>query len=196
MLGIRGDSRWSRACVRRRVQIRTGFTFLCILGGLVACSPAVKETEAGGATDASGYLAFAAHAPAESQHWSTDVALRAAPEGTYALVYSDGAPSSPPVVAPDAFALQCARASGKSCPLPKDGAVVAVTDVGPGGTGMLRAMFAKGDGGWFSVVRVAGQPGTAKVDVRILSEALRAGEKAQRFELEMNPKAPGSSGST
>lgn len=156
----------------------------------------MKETESEGATDASGYLAFVARAPAESQHWSTDVALRAAPAGTYALVHSDGPPSSPPVVAPDAFALQCARASGKSCPLPKDGAIVAVTDVGPGGTGMLRAMFAKGSGGWFSVVRVAGEPGSATVAVRILSEALRSGEKPQRFEIEMNAKAPGSGGST
>ena len=156
----------------------------------------MKETERGGTTDPSGYLTFTAHAPAESQHWSTDVALRNAPEGTYALVYSDGPPSSPPVVAADAFALRCARASGKSCPLSRDGAVVAVADVGPGGTGILRAMFARGDGGWFSVVRVAGGQGSAKVDVRVLSEALRSGEKPQRFEVEMNAKAPGVGGST
>ena len=137
-------------------------------------------------TDVSGYLAFAAHAPAESQHWSADVTLRAAPAGTYVLVRSDG-PTPPPAITADGFAVACARSTTRACPLAPDAreAIVALVDVGAGGSGVLRAAFPNGDGGWFSLVRVTGAQGAAKVDVRILSEALRKGEKAQRFDVEL-----------
>lgn len=157
---------------------------------LVACAPAQKESSAAGTTDPSGFLAFTTHADGMAEHWSTDVVLRGAPAGTYALVV--GAAGRPSVAD---FAVQCARAGGKSCALPAGGALVALADVGPGGSGVLRAAFTKGDGASFSVVRLAGSAsGSANVAVRVLSEAMAAGEKPQRFAIAMSPSLPPTGG--
>ena len=143
-------------------------------------------------TDPSGYLAFATHADAAAEHWSADVVLRGAPAGTYALLVGERRASIPD------FAVQCARAGGKACALPDGGALVALADVGAGGSGVLRAAFTKGDGATFSVVRLAGNTtGTANVSVRVLSEAMAEGEKPQRFVIDMSPRlAPAGGGSS
>lgn len=173
-------------------MLRPSF-FLGAVLSLAACAPAQKESSAAGTTDPSGFLAFATHADAAAEHWSADVVLRNAPAGTYALVVD--APARP-VVAD--FAVRCARAGGKSCALATGGALVALADVGPGGSGVLRAAFTKGDGATFSVVRIAGNAaGTANVSVRVLSEAMAEGEKPQRFAIDMSPRlAPTGSGSS
>lgn len=173
-------------------MLRPSF-FLGAVLALVACAPAQKESAAAGSTDPSGFLAFTARADAAAEHWSADVVLRGAPAGTYALVVD--APGRP-VVAD--FAVECARAGGKSCALPAGGALVALADVGPGGRGVLRAAFTKGDGATFSLVRIAGNAnGSADVSVRILSEAMADGEKPQRFAIDMRPRlAPTGGGSS
>lgn len=160
---------------------------------LAACAPAQKESSAAGTTDPSGFLSFTAQAEGTAEHWSADVALRGAPGGTYALVV--GAADRPSVTD---FAVQCVRAGGTSCALPTGGALVALADVGPGGAGILRAAFTKGEGASFSVVRLGGAAtGSATVAVRVLSEAMAAGEKPQRFAIEMSPRrAPTGGGSS
>lgn len=62
---------------------------------------------------------------------------------------------------------------------------MAFTTIGPGGSGVLRAAFDVGTGGWFRLMRIeSGEASTAPFDVRIVSEALSKDEQAYRFTIE------------
>jgi hypothetical protein len=70
---------------------------------------------------------------------------------------------------------------------------VSVAAVGPGGSGVLRAAFDAGRGGWFGIVRIAdagaSRPAAGAFDVQIVSEALTREEEPHRFTIAVAPPA-------
>jgi hypothetical protein len=143
--------------------------------------------------DSSGHALIHATAAGDNHHWSVDVQLHAASEGTYALLFSTGEPVSPGwfSIAANDPALRCAAGHGRSCALADRGTdVVGVTTVGPGGTGVLRMTSDVGRGGWFQILRLEG--GTASAvpfDIKIRSEALSNDETPYRFTIEQRSTA-------
>jgi hypothetical protein len=157
--------------------------------GLTAtgCQPPSETTREKGVTDSSGHALIRAFAPGENHHWSIDVTLRSAAAGTYAVLFTTTEPAGREwfVIAPNDPALGCAAGRAKGCSIPEHGDVVAVTTIGPGGTGVLRATFAVGAGGWFRVMRIEDRAATAApFDVRIVSESFSKDEEAYRFTIE------------
>jgi hypothetical protein len=162
----------------------------------------VLTSRAEGLTDGAGLAQIHATAAGENQHYTVEVALRGAPAGTYALLFSrsrSGAPGAPGKERLSSGALACALSYGRGCsgdePVePGARTIVAAARVGPGGAGVLRASFDVGAGGWFTVVRVEGglaQP--ARYQIRIDSEAVSTDEAPYRFvfeEYEAPPPAP------
>ena len=137
--------------------------------------------------DASGHALVHASAAGENHHWSVDVTLRAASEGTYVLVFSATEPATREgfAIDPKDRALSCAAAHSKGCLLAEGGEVVAVTAIGPGGAGVLRGTFDFGAGGWFRLARV--EPGLgapATFEMTLVSEAFSKDEAAYRFTIE------------
>jgi hypothetical protein len=165
-----------------------GFSILVTLAVAAAgCQPRSETTREKASIDTAGYALIHASAPGNNHHWNVDLSLRAAPSGTYALVFSTTEPATRGwfAIAESDPALRCAAARGRGCTIPDRGDVVSIAQVGPGGTGVLRAAFDVGTGGWFSVVRLeGGAPASASVDVRIVSEALSKDEEAYRFAIE------------
>jgi hypothetical protein len=124
-----------------------------------------------------------------NQHWTIEASLRDAPEGTYALVFSGAEPANRGwySIAPTDPGLRCAWAHGKKCTVESKPSeeIVSVSHIGPGGSGLLRATFDVGDGGWFRVMRIEGGSGQrSSVEVQIVSEALIEEETAQRFSIQ------------
>ncbi len=164
-----------------------GFTSLAVAAA--GCQPPSETTREKGVTDTSGHALIRASAPGDNHHWNVDITLRSASEGTYALLFTTTEPDVADrtwfPIASDDPALRCAAARAKGCMLPDRGEVVAVTTIGPGGTGVLRAAFDVGTGGWFRLMRIdEGDAPAAPFDVRIVSEALSKDEQAYRFTIE------------
>jgi len=158
---------------------------------LAGCQPPSETTRDKGVIGTSGHALVEARAPGDNHHWNVDVNLRSAPEGTYALLFSPTAPAPAPTnrdwfaIAPNDPALRCAAARAKGCSIGDHGDVVGLTTIGPGGTGVLRAVFVMGSGGWFRVMRVDGATErTVPFDIQIVSEALTKDEEAYRFTIE------------
>jgi hypothetical protein len=160
----------------------------CLTLGIMGtgCQPPSETSQKRGATDTTGYALVAAHASGGNHHWNVELSLRAAPAGTYALLFS----STPPThrgwfaISPDDPAIRCAAAVARGCTLADHGDVVSVARIGPGGAGVLRASFDVGPGGWFSLVRIEGPSASARFDVQIVSEALTKEEEPHRFAIE------------
>jgi hypothetical protein len=178
---------------------------LASLAGAVAlagCQSTSETSRERGVVQADGYALVRAQANGSNHHWDVDVALRAAPEGTYALLFSPTEPAriGAFVIAESDPALACpgarARASAPppECVIADRGEVVGVARVGNGGAGNLRAVFDLGAGGWFTIVRVGGRAGAAagasavaqrpSFEVNIVSEAIARDEDAHRFTIE------------
>ena len=112
------------------------------------------------------------------------------PPGLQVLLYPEtnnwAAVSDPLLKCPTGRARGATAQPG--CVIPDRGEVVAVTHVGVGGAGALRAAFDGGSGGWFTVVRADGgkvtNATTVPFDVQIVSEALTRDDEAQRFTIE------------
>ena len=156
---------------------------------LAGCLPPSETTREKGVMDTSGHALVEARAPGNNHHWSVDVTLRSAPEGTYALVFSTTEPEPTDrdwfAIAANDPALRCAAARAKGCSIAGHGEIVGLTTVGPGGTSVLRAVFVVGGGGWLRVLRVDGATETAvPFDIQIVSEALTKDEEAYRFTIE------------
>ena len=164
-----------------------GFTSLSVAAA--GCQPPSETTRESGSIDSSGHALIRASAPGENHHWSVDVTLRSAAEGAYALLFTTTEPDVSDrtwfAIAPDDPALRCATARARACTLPDRGDVVAVTTVGPGGSGVLRAAFDVGTGGWFRLMRIeATDAPSTPFDIRIVSEALSRDEQPYRFTIE------------
>lgn len=159
------------------------------ISAIAGCQPPSETTREKATTDTSGYALIHAAAPGDNHHWNIDVAMKNAPVGTYALVFSTTEPTSGrPVLEANDPALRCAAAHGKSCTLRDHGDIVAKADVGPGGTGVLRAAFDVGPGGWFTLVRVEGagsSTSVAALDIQLVSEALSKDEEPHRFVVDV-----------
>jgi hypothetical protein len=173
----------------------TGVVTLAIVAA--GCQPPSETTRDRGTTDAAGYALVHASAPGDNHHWNVDVALHGAPLGTYALLFSTNEPSHRGWFAIPASdpALRCAAGHGKGCAFGDHGDIVAMTRVGPGGAGVLRAAFDVGSGGWFTVLRVEPTPSTpapshASFDVQLVSEALAKDEEPHRFTVETVDRRP------
>jgi hypothetical protein len=150
------------------------------------CQPPSETTREKGVIDTSGHALVEARAPGDNHHWSIDVTLRSASEGTYVLLFSSTEPAERDwfAIAPNDPALRCAAARAKGCSLAGRGDVVALSTIGPGGIGVLRATFDIGAGGWFRVMRVEGGTSSdAFFDIQIVSEALTKHEEAYRFSI-------------
>ncbi len=168
----------------------TVFTSLAV--GAAGCQPPSETTRDSGRIDASGHALIRASAPGDNHHWSIDITLRSAPEGTYALLFSTTEPDPADrtwfAIAADDPALRCAAARARGCTLTeygRDGEVVGIATVGPGGTGVLRATFDVGTGGWFRLMRIEERDASsAPFDIRIVSEALTKDEQPYRFAIE------------
>jgi hypothetical protein len=160
--------------------------------GALGCQPPSVTTRERGETDRSGYALVHAEAPSVNHHYSAEVALSRAPEGTYVLLFSNAEPVHRGwfSIPADDPALRCASSHGRGCVLGASGAgaesqVVAVERIGPGGTGVLRAAFDVGAGGWFTLVRLEGaEAAPASFEARMISEALVKGEAPHRFVIE------------
>lgn len=153
----------------------------------VACQPPSETTRESGALDASGHALVHATTPAGNHHWSVDVTMRGATEGTYVLIFSTAEPSERSwfAIPPNDPALRCASARARGCTIGDRGDIVGLTTIGPGGTGTLRAAFDGGAGGWLQLLHVeAGPTATAPFDLRFVSEALSKDEEAYRFTVE------------
>jgi hypothetical protein len=173
----------------RLVLTSLGLVGFLTLGLMAAASRPPSETTRGtGVTDSSGHALLRAAAAGDNHHWSVDLALRSAAEGTYALVFSPGIERPAEPVAPialDDAALQCAVAHAKGCVLGAGREVVATTSIGPGGAGTLRAAFDSGIGGWFELVRIDRSAAReASFELTVTSEALSQDEAPHRFAIE------------
>ncbi len=174
---------------RRSLSIFAFIGLSSLSSAVAGCQPPSETTREKGTIDSSGHALVRASAPGDNHHWNVDITLRSAPEGTYALLFTEAEPDAADrtwfPIAPGDPALRCAAARAKGCTLPERGDVVALTSIGPGGTGVLRAAFDVGSGGWFRLMRIeAGEVPSAPFDVRIVSEALSKDEEPYRFTIE------------
>ena len=163
-----------------------GFSSLGVAAA--GCQPPSETTREQGTIDSSGHALVHATAAGGNHHWSVDITLRSAAEGTYVLLFSATEPDASDrtwfSIAPNDPVLRCAMARAKGCTIPDRGDVVAITTVGPGGTGVLRAAFDVGAGGWLRLMRIeAGELASAPFEMRFVSEALSKDEEPYRFTI-------------